>query len=274
MNLPANFVFSAKNLQSYADCPRRFQLRYVEGWQPPTMTAPEAQDELAYERRLRQGAMLHQLAKFSQEGIPHDLLKAAIRDDNVARWFAELLSSGLNDLPEKRLPEKRLQTSIDGQRLMAQVDLLAFEPGGDLVVVDWKTGSYVPDRESLRQRWQTIVYLYVAAKAGSRLYGAPLPAERVRLEYVYLARGGQRIRFTYSPAQMRDDEALLSGLMSEIQSASDFPLTPECRHCRFCAFRVHCERGEAVSLSDVDFDDLDEVADIELDFEQIGEYAF
>lgn len=274
MNLPATFVFSAKNLQSYADCPRRFQLRYADRWRPPTMTAAETQGELEYEKRLRQGARLHQLAKLSQQGIPHDLLKAAIQDDKVALWFDELLSSGLHDLPGTRLPEKRLQTSLNGRQLMAKVDLLAFEPGGELVIVDWKTGNYVPDRESLRQRWQTIVYLYVAAKAGAHLVGAPLPAERVRLEYVYLARGGQRVSFAYSPAQMRDDEALLSGLLNEIQNASDFPLTSESRHCRFCAYRVHCERGEAGSLHQVDFDELDEGDDAELDFEQIGEYAF
>ncbi|MCY4467028.1 MAG: PD-(D/E)XK nuclease family protein [Chloroflexi bacterium] len=274
MTLPETFVFSAKNLQSYADCPRRFQLRYVERWRSPTMTAAETADELAYEKRVRQGAKLHQLAKLSQQGIPQDLLKAAIQDDNVALWFDELLSSALHDLPGTRLPEKRLQTSLNGRRLMAQVDLLAYEPGGDFVIVDWKTGNYVPDRESLRQRWQTIVYLYVAAKAGERLYGAELPAERVRLDYVYLARGGQRISFAYSPEQMRADAALLSGLMDEIQSVSDFPLTANRRHCRFCAFRVHCERGEAGSLDHVDFDDLDETGDAELDFEQIGEYAF
>ena len=150
MTLPETFTFSAKSLQSYADCPRRFQLRYVERWRPPTMTATETMDELAYEKRLRQGARLHELAKLSQQGIPHELLKAAIQDENVARWLGEMLSSGLDDLPEKRLPEKRLQTSLNGQRLMAQVDLLAFDPGGDLVVIDWKTGDYVPDRESLR----------------------------------------------------------------------------------------------------------------------------
>ncbi len=274
MPLPDPFTFSAKSLQSYADCPRRFQLRYVERWRPPTMTATETKDELAYEKRLRQGARLHELAKLSQQGIPPDLLKAAIQDENVALWFGEMLSSGLDDLPGTRLPEKRLQTSLNGQRLMAQVDLLAFDPGGELVIVDWKTGDYVPDRESLRQRWQTIVYLYVAAAAGPHLVGAPLPAERVRLDYVYLARGGQRVSFAYSQRQMQDDAALLQGQMDEIRSASDFPLTPDDHHCRFCAFRVHCERGEAGSLNQVDFDDMDEANAAELDFEQIGEYAF
>lgn len=274
MNLPANFVFSAKNLQSYADCPRRFQLRYMQRWQPPGMTARETNDELAYELRMRQGARLHELAKLAQQGIPQDLLKSAIQDDDVARWFDELLASGLNDLPGTRLPEKRLQTSLNGRQLVAQVDLLAFEPGGELVVVDWKTGNYAPDRETLRQRWQTIVYLYVAAKAGEHLVGAPLPAERIRLDYVYLARGGGRISFAYSSEQMRADEERLGGLMDEIQMASDFPLTPDERHCRFCAFRVHCERGEAGSLDEIDFDDVDEEDDVELDFEQIGEYAF
>ncbi len=274
MALPATFIFSAKNLQSYADCPRRFQLRYSQHWRPPTMTATETEEELAFEERLRQGARLHQLAKLSQQGIPQALLKAGIQDAQVALWFDELLASGFAGLPATRLPEKRLQTSLNGQRLMAQVDLLAFEPGGDLVIVDWKTGNFVPEPEALRQRWQTIVYLYVAACVGEGLLGAPLPAERVRLDYVYLARGGQRISFRYSQPQMQADAALLSGLMDEIQRASDFPLTPDSRHCRFCAFRVHCERGEAGSLDQLDFDDWDDADDAELDFEQIGEYAF
>ena len=274
MTLPANFVFSAKSLQSYVDCPRRFQLRYIEGGRPPTMTASNTADELAYEARLRQGAKLHHFAKLSQQGVPQDMLKAAIKGEDAAQWFDKLLSNGLSGLPEKRLPEKRLETTLNGLRLMAQFDLIAYDPGGDLVIVDWKTGDTMPGRETLRQRLQTIVYLYVAAQAGERLMGEPMSPERVHLVYAYLARGGQRNSFTYSHLDMLADAGRLTDLMGEIKRADDFPLTTNHSHCRFCAFRVQCERGEAGSLDDVDYDDVDEADEAELGFEQIGEFGF
>ena len=158
---------------------------------------------------------------------------------------------------------------------MALFDLLAYERGGELVIVDWKTGEHVPDRHALRNRWQTIVYLYVAATVGGRLPGEALAAERVRLDYVYLARDGQRVSFAYSARKLAEDEARLQGLMREIRAASDFPLTDDERHCRFCAFRVHCERDGAGDLSAFDYDEADvDDDDVEVDFEQIGEVAF
>ena len=238
------------------------------------MTAPDAETELAYERRLRQGAKLHELARLAIQGVPRELLTARL-DGEVARWLDTLLETGLRDLPANRLPEKRLQATLDGENLMALVDLLAYQRGGELVIVDWKTGEHVPNRHALRNCWQTIVYLYVAASVGGRLLGEELAAERVRLDYVYLARDGQRVSFAYSARELADDEARLQGLMREIREASDFPLTDDERHCRFCAFRVHCERDGAGDLSAFDYDEADvDDDDAAVDFEQIGEVAF
>ena len=275
MSLRDDFVFSAKSLQDYADCPRRFQLRYLEGWSAPTMTTLETEQELEFERRLRQGKTLHDLAKVALGGVPAEALRRARLDGELATWLRQLLDAGMRGLPVTRRPETRLYTSLRGMRLLAQFDLLAYERGGDFVIIDWKTGGRVPPRDELRLRWQTIVYLYVAAKAGTRLYGGALPPERLRLEYVYLAKGGQRVRFDYSAQEMRADEERLSAIMAEIQAGGAFPQTEETRHCRFCPFRVHCERGEAGELQDIDMDGMDyEEDDAELDFEQIGEYAF
>ena len=274
MPLPDAFTFSARNLQAYADCPRRFELRYIQRWHPPAMTAPDADTELAYEKRLRQGAKLHELACLAIQGVPRDLLTARL-DGEVARWLDTLLDSGMRDLPANRLPEKRLQATLDGESLMALVDLLAYERGGELVIVDWKTGGHVPDRHALRRRWQSIAYLYVAASVGGRLMDESLAARRVRLDYIYLARDGQRVSFAYSAREMADDAARLQEMMREIRAASDFPLTDDERHCRFCAFRVHCERDGAGDMGEFDYDEADEDGDdVKVDFEQIGEVAF
>ena len=46
----------------------------------------------------------------------------------------------------------------------------------------------MPAQQQLAGRMQTIVYRYVLAQAGAHLYGAPIPPERIRMDYVYVAR--------------------------------------------------------------------------------------
>ena len=48
-----------------------------------------------------------------------------------------------------------------------------------------------------------------------------------------MAQGGERLSFEYSAAQMREDEALLSGMIADIDRADAFPLTDEERRCRY-----------------------------------------
>ena len=75
---------------------------------------------------------------------------------------------------------------------------------------------------------QTIVYRFVLAQAGAHLYaGEPIPPERIRMDYVYVAAGGERVSFAYSAAQMREDETRLAEMIAAIDRADDFPLTDE-----------------------------------------------
>ena len=128
---------------------------------------------------------------------------------------------------------------------------------------------------------QTVVYRYVLAQAGAHLLGGyageSIPPERIRMDYVYVAQGGQRLSFDYSAAQMREDEALLSQMIAAIHSADEFALTDDDRRCRFCSYRSLCDRGEAGRLADYDldeFEDEDEDQAFALDFDQIAEIEF
>ena len=162
---------------------------------------------------------------------------------------------------------------------MAKYDLLALQPGGAAVIVDWKTGERVPSLSAMQQRLQTVVYRYVLAQAGAHLYGEPIPPERIRMDYVYVAQAGQRLSFDYSAAQLAQDEARLLAMVGDINravgAAAEFPLTEDERRCRFCTYRAFCDRGEAGDLQDFEFDEdveADEVFD--LDFDQIAEIEF
>ena len=275
MSLSADFAFTQGSLQDYADCARRFELRFIKRMRYPAL---EVQAPLQFEKRMRQGARFHKLVQQHLLGVPETALSASLADDEeLARWWANYLARGLTDLPAQRHSEITLQTHLAGRRLVAKFDLLALEPGGGAVIVDWKTGTRLPTQAYLRRRMQTIVYRYVLAQAGAHLYaGRGIPPERIRMDYAYVAQGGQRVSFEYSAAQMSEDETLLSQMIAAIDQADAFPLTDEERRCRFCSYRSLCDRGEAGRLEDFDFDEYedDDEKAFALDFDQIAEIEF
>jgi len=275
VSLNADFAFTQGSLGDFAACARRFELRYIKRMRYPAL---EVDDPLQFEERTRQGARFHKLAQQHLLGVPAELLTASLADDEeLARWLANYLAHGLTDLPAARHPEITLQAQLAGRRLVATYDLLALAPDGPAVIIDWKTGARVPSQSDLRGRMQTIVYRYVLAQAGAHLYaGESIPPERIRMDYVYVARGGERISFKYSTARMREDEALLSQMISAIAYADGFPLTDDLRRCRFCSYRSLCDRGEAGRLEDFDLDEVEDEAEeiLTLDFDQIAEIEF
>ena len=258
MNLPDDFIFSQSSLQDYVDCPRRFQLKYLQHQRWP---APEVDDMLEFERRMEQGETFHHLVHQHLVGIPSDVLASRLTDTDVQRWFAAYLKNGLADIPSQRRPETTLTINLGDYLLLAKFDLLAVEPGGRALILDWKTGQHIPRTETLTRRLQTIVYRYVLAIGGSHLNGGkPIPPERIEMIYWYADHDGATLRFPYDSAQFAADETYLTQLVEEINSRPDFPLTTDERRCRFCVYRSLCDRGiESGSL-----DEWDETNDLEL----------
>lgn len=263
-NLPEEFVFSQSSLQDYADCARRFELKYLLKQRWP---APEVDDLLEYERRTAQGQQFHQLVHQHQVGIPPEKLMRQIEDAAVRRWFESYLRGGF-----KGQPEVTLSVPLGNHWLLAKFDLLAIEPGGRALIVDWKTvqAGPLPTAAQLLKRWQTIVYRFVLARAKS------IPPEQIEMRYWYAAHDGATVSLPYDSAQMQADEANLLRVLREIETRPDFPFTPDERRCRFCVYRSLNNRGvEAGPLAE--WDEVDEDIDLtgfSLDIDQIGEIEF
>ena len=69
--LPASFNFSQSSLQDYFDCPRRFQLRYIEHLIWP---AVETEPVLENERRQQEGQLFHRMVQQHLVGLPVEKL--------------------------------------------------------------------------------------------------------------------------------------------------------------------------------------------------------
>lgn len=274
--LPEDFVFSQSSLQTYVDCQRRFELRYLLRQRWP---APEVADWHEHEVRMRHGKRFHELVHQHLIGIPVGLIEKHISDPVLQGWFATYLTNGLTDIPEKRYTERTLTAQLGNHTLLAQFDLVAI--GADrALIIDWKTSERLPREPWLRQRLQTRVYPYVLAQAGHMFnQGQAIDPEAITMIYWYADHDGQRLTFPYRRAQYEADAADLTQLVQDIEATEHFPLTPDVGKCRFCVYRSLCDRGtQAGQLDDWEAsgEDAGELTldDLTLDLDQIGEIAF
>jgi len=277
MTLPVDFQFSQSSLQDYVDCSRRFQLRYIRRLRWPAI---EMLPSLENERYLRQGAAFHRLVRQHLMGLPLQTLRRSVTDPELRRWWRNYVERGLIDLPSRRYPEVRLSTSLGDVRLVAQYDLVATGPGERVVIVDWKTNRKLPSRERLSERLQTRVYPYVIVRSGDALDIGPTGPDDVTMVYWFANFPSAPVRFAYTADQYRADERYLSHLVDQIVHALDecsegdlLPPTQDDAHCRICRYRSLCERGVEPGWGDAGERGKtpDELFDVALDFEQIGE---
>lgn len=240
MAIPRSKVFSQSSLQDYLDCNYRFELGHARAVRCP---APEAEPLAEWETRARRGNAFHWMAQQMVAGVPVEALEPT-GDEELAAWWARFKRDGMRGLPPNRFSEVTLSTSLAGVRLVAKLDLLAVEPGGRVVIVDYKTHKKQTPK-TLKARIQTRVYRYVVAVAGAAFTGgAPIDPSQIEMRYWFAADARPSVTLDYSHAEFEADEAYLSGLISQILAQESFPKTDDLERCAFCTFRSLCERGQ------------------------------
>lgn len=266
-------AFDQSKLQDFADCPRRFYLKYVRQLHYP---APESDPLRDFEQHMERGKQFHHLVHQHQIGLAEEALADTIPDDTVGAWWDNYRAHALTDLPPRRFPEITLSAPLAGRRLIAKYDLIAIDSRA--VIVDWKTSTNRPKRARLERRLQTIVYPYVLAQAGTFLNsGQPIPPEAITMIYWFAEYPQEPEIFTYSAAQFTADGDYLATLAADIlaRAESDFELTADVNRCKFCTYRSLCDRGtKAGNLLTIDSDDESDDFDIDLDLDQIAEIEF
>ncbi|MCX7680486.1 MAG: PD-(D/E)XK nuclease family protein [Anaerolineae bacterium] len=274
MSLPADFQFSQSSLQDYVDCPRRFQLRYVQQLAWPAI---RAEPPLESERYLQQGSLFHRLVHQHMVGLPAAQLSRQAIGEELSRWWRNYLEYGPSGLPQTRYAEVLLSAPLGGYRLAARYDLIAVEAGERAVIVDWKTLRQRPRRAWLAGRLQTRVYPYLLVRAGREFNGGrEFMPEQVEMLYWFTEFPAAPERFVYSAARYQEDERYLLGLVGEIAGleATVFPLTADERRCRFCHYRSLCRRGEKAGPLDEAGEAEDEEFGLTFDLEQIAEVEY
>jgi len=273
MAFPLLFTFSQSSLQDYSDCPRRFQLRYIEQLQWP---AVETEPVLENERREREGQLFHRMVQQHLIGLPAANLSRMVNTPDLSRWWANYQNAtdlqGLKDLGGLHT-ELTLTAPVGAYRLLAKYDLIAIKPGERVFIFDWKTYHKRPRDEWMAARLQTRVYRAMLVQAGAYLYGGnPFPPEQIEMIYWYADYPSEPSRFPYNTVQYKRDWDALMGLINEISNHRHFPLTENEKKCVYCPYRSYCNRGgEAGTMDEMTETEL---TGTDINFEQIAEIEF
>jgi hypothetical protein len=290
MSLSKTFQFSATSLQDYAECPRRFQLRYLLEVAWP---APEAEPVGEQERYGRLARDFHRLAHQHLLGIPAETLSAMVYDADLERWWRAYLAYAATLSGAGVTPEIGLSTALAGYRLVAQYDAIVVGQAGDptrFLIVDWKTYRQRPTRTWLAERLQTRVYPLVLVQAGAPLNGGDaIQPGQIEMRYWLAEYPTSPETFSYDGPAYQSDLDYATNLIAEIAGraasqggrADVWPLTDDVRRCRFCNYRSLCRRG-TVAGPLAEYLEGEEVAaggdepgpDFDLDWGQVQEIAY
>jgi CRISPR/Cas system-associated exonuclease Cas4 (RecB family) len=278
MSLPSNFQFSQGSLQNFVDCPRRFQLKYIEQLAWP---AVEAEPALENERYLQQGAAFHRLVQQYLLGVSTEKLRlVAERDPNLAHWWENFIGEIgklVNREVGKIYPEFSLSAPIGDFRIVGKYDLLAVN-ADKLTIYDWKTSRKQPKRAWIAANLQTRVYPYLLVKAGAYLNNnTPIAPAQIEMVYWFANFPSAPLKFPYSDQQYKEDQVYITSLIEDIKTLDESPaiMTDNEKRCRYCVYRSLCDRGvTAGPFEALEDDDTQDPFDFELDFEQIAEIEF
>jgi CRISPR/Cas system-associated exonuclease Cas4 (RecB family) len=267
--LKTPFTFSQSSLQDYNDCPRRFQLRYIDKVQWPAVeTAPVMENE----RRQIEGQIFHRMIQQYFIGLPEERISLLASTSNLHRWWENFLLQGPKLSSDLKFPEISLASRIGVHRIIAKYDLIAVTPGATVTVYDWKTYLKRPKRIWMAERFQTKVYLSLLHRSrGNFEYIGKSTIENIEMIYWYAEFPDKPESFSYPVNQISETWEELERVVNEINARQSFPMTEDEKLCNYCIYRSLCERG--ISAGEVD--DIEIVPSIDdIDLEQIQEIEF
>jgi len=126
---------------------------------------------------------------------------------------------------------------VDSTKVLLKVDYISQDPGGILIITDWKTGAEMED--SPINRLQMGVYVLWASE-----YFQKDPRD-IRSELNFLSTGSIH-PYLFTDTDLDDIRALITDefrIMNSTYEYEKFPRNPSSNHCIDCAFKAICDQG-------------------------------
>ena len=172
----------------------------------------------------------------------------------IRGMFSNPVFLRLTDVPTRILEVERLEKLVLGDvPVWVSLDVLVSSEGGDLVVIDWKTGRHHDAETVARQLGVYGAYVIERYLDASPAHAPDEALARVKVMYVNLredtfeTRGIARDSLDETLGIVRDSAAAMRARLSDVAENTaveeDFPLLEEGDpECARCAFRRTCGR--------------------------------
>ncbi len=261
-------------LTAWLDCPRRYRMTYLDR-PTPTKGAPWAHTSLgaAVHTALKRWYDLPEGRRTPEAGgdlLEECWLADGFRDDaQSAQWLSlcramvERYLAGQDPQDEPRGIERTVAMRTDTLALSGRVDRIderivadddgVAQDGEELVIVDYKTGRWVPDTDDVRGSMALALY---ALAAGRTL------RQRCRTVELHHLPSGSVVRWVHTEESLlrhlrRAEDIGAEAAAAEVEWraglserpddwADVFPPKPGSM-CGWCDFARHCPEGRAVS---------------------------
>ncbi|GAA3591124.1 PD-(D/E)XK nuclease family protein [Kineosporia mesophila] len=244
-------------LATWQDCPRRYRFTYLDKPQPSrggawahTSIGAAVHSALAdwwgTPVKLRTTERASQLVRkrWLNDGFA-DREQSAAAGRRAVEWVRKYLFGSAQDpMAVPAGVEKTVTAKTERLSLSGRVDRID-QRGGELVVVDYKTGRRAPDESDAFASLALAVY----AVGTARTYRRPC----VQVELHHLPSGTRAVaRYDRAGLESRLaeanslGEAAAAGDRAHAQGRDVFPPKPS-PGCSYCDFRRHCPEGRAAS---------------------------
>jgi putative RecB family exonuclease len=248
------FAATPSRLGTFTACPRRYRFTYLVRPAPPK-GPPWAHNSvgaaahnalrdwwlLPYERRTPMAAGRLLDGAWISEGFADAGQAAAWRER--ARGWVEGYAGTLDPGDEPVGVERGVAVRTERLALSGRVDRIDARDG-ELVIVDYKTGRWVPDTDDARGSLALAIYARAAGRTLRR------PCHRVELHHLPT---GRVVGWDHTDESLARHVGRAEDTAVDIVTATDtlaagaapdevFPPNPG-RQCGFCDFRKHCPEG-------------------------------
>lgn len=256
------FAATPSRLGTFTACPRRYRFTYLIRPTPPK-GAPWAHNSvgaaahnalrdwwlLPEERRTPAAAARLLDAAWISEGFADTEQSATWRAR--ARDWVESYVATLDPADEPVGVERGVAVRTDRLALSGRVDRIDARDG-ELVIVDYKTGRWVPDTDDTRGSLALAIYALAAERTLRR------SCHRVELHHLPT---GRVAAWEHTPESLARHVGRATDTADDIEAAATAvaggtpvdtaypPVTG--RQCGWCDFRRHCRDGQAASAEQV-----------------------
>jgi CRISPR/Cas system-associated exonuclease Cas4 (RecB family) len=275
--LKQSLQLNQSNLQDFLDCPRRFQLKVIDGLSWPAAFSEPIEK---FEKATQLGNKFHLICQQFFSGVEPVLLENSIADPELQVMWDNFLPYGESLLQYRLYPEPLLRISFQDHKLIAKFDLIVKINSEQYLIIDWKTAANKSPRAQLEKRLQTHLYPFIFSQAGSDLFPeiSILP-EFIELHYWYPLTSEHEEVFPYSDekhAKVKLDlEQIINKINSSISEGTEFHLTDDKTACQYCVFRSICTRGSKAGLFEnspsIEQEDL---TNVQFDMDQVSEVEY